>query len=127
MSIYGIGTDIAHISRVQRSLDRHGQAFAERVLSDKEMPEYHASKQPARLVAKRFAVKEAVSKALGTGIGAELSFQDVSVGHDAQGKPLLEFSEAASARLAARGITGHHLSLSDDQDTVVAFVVLERG
>lgn len=127
MSIYGIGTDIASIARVQRSLERHGEAFAERVLTGPELDEYRASRRPERLVAKRFAVKEAVSKALGTGIGAELSFHDVWVGHDALGKPVLHFTEAASVRLAARGITKSHLSLSDEGDTVVAFVVLESA
>lgn len=123
--ISGIGTDIVRVERIARSLDRHGAAFAERVLSEREMPEYHASRQQAHLVAKRFAVKEAVSKAFGTGIGAEMSFHDISVVHDALGKPLLAFSDAAQARLEARGITHHHVSISDEHDYVIAFVVFE--
>lgn len=123
--IFGIGTDIVKVERIAASLARHGLAFAERVLCERELVEYETSKQQAHLVAKRFAVKEAVSKAFGTGIGVELSFQDIWLEHDALGAPLLRFSEAAAARLAARGITRHHVSLSDEREYVVAFVVLE--
>lgn len=123
--IVGIGTDIVKVERIARSLERHGTAFAERVLSEREMAEFHGSRQQAHLVAKRFAVKEAVSKAFGTGIGAEVSFQDISVGHDERGKPLLEFSPGLQARMSAGGVHHHHVSLSDEHDYVVAFVVLE--
>lgn len=125
--IAGIGTDIVRVERIGRSLERLGEAFALRILAESELPEFHASKQKAHFLAKRFAVKEAASKAFGTGIGAELSFHDIAVAHDERGKPLLRFSEAAKARLGERGITDHHVSISDEHEYVIAFVVMESA
>ncbi len=124
MSIVGIGTDLVQIARFAQALERQGEAFARRILTPDEMAEYAISPAPASLVAKRFAIKEATAKALGTGIGAELSFQDVSLSHDARGRPLLCFSAVAQARLNVRGITHHHVSVSDEREYALAFVVL---
>lgn len=126
MSIVGIGTDLVQRQRIAEALERYGEAFARRILTPQEWPSYLQSSAPAAMLAKRFAVKEALAKALGTGIGADFSFQDVSLGHDERGRPALCFSATAEARLEARGITQHHVSVSDEGDYALAFVVLSQ-
>ena len=83
--IYGIGTDIVQVVRIRESLDRHGERFAERILSDAELAEFRASAHPARFLARRFAAKEAVAKAFGTGFSGGLTFRDITIGHDDAG------------------------------------------
>ncbi len=124
--IYGIGTDIVTVKRIEDSLSRYGDRFVERVLNEMEVSEYAQSPQPVRFLAKRFAVKEAFSKAFGTGIGAEVAWHDVSVRHDAHGKPLLSPSPAMTLRLAAQGIMNLHVSISDEPEHAIAFVILEK-
>jgi holo-[acyl-carrier protein] synthase len=109
--IQGIGTDMVEISRMRALIARRGAAAAQRILAPDEMAEYLASHDPARLLAKRFAVKEALAKALGT--------------HDALGKPQLSLSDDLSRLLATRGITHPHVSISDERLYALAFVVLE--
>lgn len=123
--IHGIGTDIVSIQRIEDALFRHGDRFLHRILAETEVVEYANSRTPARFVAKRFAVKEAFSKAFGTGIGANCGWHDVCVGHEASGKPLIRTSDAMQMRMRARNIAQSHVSISDEADTVVAFVVLE--
>ena len=89
--IFGIGTDIVSIKRIEDSLFRFGDRFLHRVLNEAEVAEYAQTSQPARFLAKRFAVKEAFSKAYGTGIGAEVGWHDVAIAHDARGKPPCQF------------------------------------
>jgi holo-[acyl-carrier protein] synthase len=124
--IYGIGTDMVRVQRLQDSLDRHGDRFARRILADSEWEEYVDSPQKAQFLAKRFAAKEAAAKALGTGFRHGLSLQDIAVGHDGLGKPLLEFNETLSAHLGKQGIGNAHLSLSDEKEYALAFVILEK-
>ena len=124
--IDGIGTDIVAIARIEAALARHGRAFAERLLGGEELAEFSAHAQPARFLAKRFAAKEAFAKATGLGLRHPVSLQRICVTHDALGKPTLAFDAELSAFLAARGVSACHLSLSDERDTVIAFVVLER-
>ena len=122
--IYGIGTDLLRIDRIERVWQRHGARFAEKILMPEEQVQLIASRNAANFLAKAFAAKEAFSKAWGTGF-AGLSHYDVGVLRDASGKPVLVFSSAQQARLEARGVTAAHLSLSDDDGRVLAFVVLE--
>jgi holo-[acyl-carrier protein] synthase len=123
--IRGIGIDLVSIARVAGVWERHGERFARRILSASEWPELAATRHPERLLAKRFAVKEAFAKALGTGVRPPMSFQLVSVLHGALGEPVLATHGALSDHLAARGIDQLHLSLSDERDATVAMVVLE--
>ena len=87
--IYGIGTDIVSVKRIEKSLAKFGDRFLHKILNDVEVAEYAQTPHPARFLAKRFAVKEAFSKAYGTGIGAEVSLHDVGLTHDPRGKPMI--------------------------------------
>lgn len=124
--IYGIGTDIVAVSRMNAILQRHGESFARRILGQDEWPDYQASTAPGRFLAKRFAAKEAFAKALGTGLRHPANLPSILVTHDALGKPLFRFSPALEALLAQSGIHGRHLSISDEKELVAAFVVLEQ-
>jgi holo-[acyl-carrier protein] synthase len=125
--ILGIGTDIVAVARIEAAIQRHGIAFAEYILSDSELAEYSEQKYQARFLAKRFAAKEALAKATGQGLRAPVTLRAISVTHDDLGKPILAFSEELAAHLAGLGMSSHHLSISDEKETVVAFVVLERN
>ncbi len=122
--IKGIGTDIIQIQRVRRALAR-SKRLPERVLTTEELAQFHASSRPELFFAKRFAAKEAAVKALGTGIGRGVGWQHLQVTHDSWGKPALRLSGGAAARAEAMQIQVLHLSYSDEQEYVVAFVVAE--
>ena len=123
--IYGIGTDIVATGRVSAALEKFGERFAARILAPEERTEFAAHQSPARFLAKRFAAKEAFAKALGTGIRHPATLHNIRVGHDSLGKPSLLFDPVLAVDLEQRGICNHHLSLSDEQDMAVAFVILE--
>lgn len=123
--IHGIGTDIVEYARIERMWQRHGQRFAARILSADELSELEGHAAPARLLAKRFAAKEAFAKAVGSGLRHPVSLQRIGVAHDGLGRPVLTFDELLRTHLAQLGINGHHLSISDERGMVVAFVVLE--
>lgn len=122
--IFGIGTDIVSISRMRDSLARHGDRFAERILHPEELAAYAVAREPERFLAKRFAAKEAFSKALGTGLRPPATLSAIGVCHDELGKPFFVFGEALAALLATRGLRAH-LSISDEREQVVAFALLE--
>ncbi len=119
-----VGTDILRIARIEETLERLGERFVQRILTPEECAEYATSGRPANLLAKRFAAKEAVAKALGTGIGRGVSWQDIRIGHDANGAPTVALSGGALARAESRGGSRVALSLADETDCVVAFAVL---
>ncbi len=123
--IYGIGTDIVEYARIEKMFARYGERLAERMLSEHELPDFQRSASPARLLAKRFAAKEAFAKAVGSGLREPVSLRRIAVTHDGLGKPVLKFDETLRSYLAQLGINGHHVSVSDERDMVVAFVVLE--
>lgn len=123
--ILGIGVDIVSIPRVAKSLARFGDKFAAKILSDAEMPRYAVAVNKAAWLAKRFAAKEAVAKALGTGMGAGVYFTQITVSNKKSGAPLIELSGAASQRAARLGADLVHISISDDAEYSVAFVILE--
>ena len=123
--IHGVGTDIVRVARLADALKRHGARFAERILDASERAAFAAAPDPARLLAKRFAAKEAFGKALGTGVAAPATLHAVRVGHDALGKPLFEFAPALAEHMREHGLHAH-LSLSDETDYVVAFAVIEK-
>ncbi|MBP6682047.1 MAG: holo-ACP synthase [Halioglobus sp.] len=121
-----IGTDILRIGRIEDVVERLGDRFVARILTPVEQAEYRASAQPSRLLAKRFAAKEAIAKALGTGIGRGVSWQDITIGHDDNGAPQVSLSGGALVVATDRGGTRVELSLADETDYVVAFAVLAR-
>lgn len=123
--IYGIGTDIVDSARIAQSLERHGERFARRILTDSEWQEYHVSNKPVLYLAGRFAAKEALSKATGTGLRHPVNLNYISIVHDELGKPYFEFHPKLVQWISAKGITQHHLSISDEISVVCAFVVLE--
>ncbi|WP_421865632.1 holo-ACP synthase [Motiliproteus sp.] len=124
--IIGIGTDIVQIARIDASSDRLGEKFAARILTPDELQQWQEHARPTVFLAKRFAVKEAASKALGTGIGRGVSWQHFHIDHNEWGAPQLRLSDGAAERAEQLGVNRIHLTLSDEQDHVVAFVVLEQ-
>jgi holo-[acyl-carrier protein] synthase len=126
--IQGIGTDIIEVSRIQSILDRNRiKPFLERILTKAEhnLAE-HRQQDLAIYVAGRFAAKEAVAKALGCGIGAKVSFQDIEITPDALGKPFVHLSKLALKRCELSTSTFIHLSISHTHTQAIAFVVIEH-
>jgi len=124
--VIAIGTDILLVARVEAVVERLGDRFVARILTPTEQAEYQASAQPRRLLAKRFAAKEAIAKALGTGIGRGVSWQDICIGHDDHGAPRVTLAGGALEVATRRGGSRVELSLADEADYVVAFAVLAR-
>ncbi|HSJ81963.1 MAG TPA: holo-ACP synthase [Thiobacillus sp.] len=125
--IHGIGTDLLDAERIRSGLARFGESYAGRILAPAEYAQYETSRDPARFLAKCFAAKEAFSKAAGTGLRAPVTLRNIAVLRDPQGKPFLQCAPELDGWLAARGVTAHHVSLSDEGDLVLAFVVLEQS
>jgi len=125
--IFGIGTDIVEYARIEAMWGRYGRRFAERLLSENELPELGSHADPARFLAKRFAAKEAFAKAVGSGVRHPVTLHSIGITHDGLGKPMLQFDETLRTYLAQLGINGHHVSISDERDMVIAFVVLESN
>lgn len=121
----GIGTDIVAISRIQRIWENFGQAFARRILSKKELEDFEKTPLPIPFLAKRYAAKEAVAKAVGTGFRpGGFWLTDIGVHNDSLGKPFLVFSEHMQMLLEKQGVTQSLISLSDEKEFALAFVVL---
>ena len=125
--IYGIGTDLVEIPRIEAALARFGDRFARRILCEPELRRFAAHRKPAAYLAKRFAAKEAFTKALGTGIHAPANWHGVWVTNLRSGKPTLEFSAALKALLEARGVGRAHVSLTDERELASATVILESA
>ncbi len=125
--IYGIGVDLVKVSRLEQGLARFGEHYADRLLAPEEHQEFFSASDPARFLAKRFAAKEAFAKATGTGLRHPLHLRSIAVTHSELGQPGLRFDGELSAWLRQRGIAASHLSLSDEQDYVIAYVVLEQA
>ncbi|MCX7628213.1 MAG: holo-ACP synthase [Methylophilaceae bacterium] len=123
--IYGIGTDIVEVARIEEALARFGEAFAQRILNEREWQAFEQSSTRARFLAKRFAAKEAFAKAFGSGLRGVVSFQNIGVAHDDLGKPVLDLAPVLQQLLDQHGIRFQHLSISDEKALAVAFVVLE--
>jgi len=123
--IFGVGTDVVEISRIEAALKRHGERFALRILCPPELERYKRHRLPANYLAKRFAAKEAFTKALGTGIKSPANWHGVWVKNLASGKPVLEFSDALQKLLKTKGVTSAHVSLSDEKGVAFATVILE--
>ncbi|HYX64593.1 MAG TPA: holo-ACP synthase [Burkholderiales bacterium] len=123
--IYGVGTDVVEIARVKAVLEKYGERFAQRILCESELKRFKSHRLPANYLAKRFAAKEAFTKALGTGIRAPANWHGVWVRNLPSGKPVLEFSAPLQELLKRSGVTSAHVSLSDEKGVAFATVVLE--
>jgi holo-[acyl-carrier protein] synthase len=123
--IYGVGNDVVEIGRIEKALERFGERFARRILCEPEMKRFSGHRNPAAYLAKRFAAKEAFTKALGTGIRHPANWHGVWVKNLPSGKPVLEYSAALRALLEKRRVTNAHLSLSDEREMAFATVILE--
>ena len=123
--ILGIGVDLAEASRFERMLVEYGSRFAERILAPSERAPYKLSARPIWFLANRFAAKEALSKALGTGLRYPVTLHAISVESDPAGKPEFRFHGALPAYLAERGVVRCHLSLSHEGNLACAMVVVE--
>jgi len=124
--IVGIGTDLVRIERMQALWQRHGERSLDKLLGPAEREECLASSDAGRFLAKRFAAKEALGKALGCGIRAPVLLPAIAVTHDAAGKPGFAFDTSLAEWLRPRGLA-FHLSLSDEADYALAFVVAETA
>ncbi|MEW6514709.1 MAG: holo-ACP synthase [Pseudomonadota bacterium] len=122
--IHGVGTDLVAIGRMRAFWERHGERALEKLLAPEERTACRASSDPGRFLAKRFAAKEALGKALGTGIRAPVLLPAIAVTHDELGKPSFSFGPELADWIGQRGLTCH-LSLSDEKDHALAFVVIE--
>jgi holo-[acyl-carrier protein] synthase len=122
--IYGVGTDLVSIPRMDGLWRRHGARAVQRILTLSEQQELGRRREPARYLALRFAAKEAVAKALGTGFSAGVSLQSMSILADSRGKPVVHFAPGPLAdRLREMGVAGVELSLADELDWALAFAV----
>jgi holo-[acyl-carrier protein] synthase len=123
--IFGIGIDIAEISRFDAAYTRFSTRFAERILSEDELRHFDRARNVGRYLAMRFAAKEATSKALGTGFKQGIAPRQIGVVHAPSGKPSLKVSGNAALLFEQHGIVASHVSLSDDGGFAIAYVVLE--
>jgi holo-[acyl-carrier protein] synthase len=124
--IIGIGTDLVEIDRIKRSVDRFGQRFIDRIFSPVEYDYCIKYLEIAPCLAKRFAAKEALVKALGTGMREGIWFRDITITNNNLGNPSIALTGMAASRLADLDLVRIHLSLSDDGGFAQAFVILER-
>lgn len=125
MSIIGIGVDFVECSRIEHSLERFGDRFLHRVFTEGEIAYSTSMKYPARHLAARFAAKEAVSKAFGTGIGKVMGWKDIDVQKKPSGEPFLVLSGGAKRLADERGVARALISLSHTDHHAIAMVVLE--
>ncbi len=124
--IIGIGTDLVEVARIGRLQSRHPK-FAHWLLNEEEYAHWQAKGAPVAWLAKRWAGKEAVLKALGTGLRDGLRFHDITLLNDTLGAPVLTLDGGCAERALQRGITRWHVSLSDERAYALAFVVAERA
>ena len=123
--IYGVGTDVVEVGRIEKALARFGERFARRILCPPELQRFEKHKLKANYLAKRFAAKEAFTKALGTGIHAPANWHGVWVTNLPSGKPVLDFSNELKLLLKKKGVSSTHLSLTDERGIALATVILE--
>ena len=127
--VLGIGTDLANIERIARTVERFGERFLNRVFTAEEQRKAARRKDTAGTLAKRWAAKEACSKALGTGLRMGISWKDMGVTNLRSGQPVMHLTGWAAERLAAMTPEGHeavvHVSLTDDHPWAQAFVLIE--
>ena len=123
--VLGIGIDIIEVARIQASHERFGERFLNRILHPNEISYCMSYREPAPFLAARFAAKEAISKAFGTGIGAQLGWQDMEIGRKPSGEPFVVLHEGGQKLLEARGARKVLISLSHTQNYAAAVALLE--
>lgn len=127
--ILGIGSDLANIERIEGTLARYGDRFRNRVFTEHEQRKAESRREVAATYAKRWAAKEACSKALGTGLRMGISWKDMAVSNLRSGQPVMQVTGWAAERLAQMTPPGHealiHVTLTDDHPWAQAFVVIE--
>jgi holo-[acyl-carrier protein] synthase len=123
--ILGTGIDIIEVSRIRASYERFGERFLQRILRAAEIAYSLSHRDPAPFLAARFAAKEAISKAFGTGIGSRLAWQDMEVGRRESGEPFVILHEGGKVLFAERGAKGIQLSLSHTNHYATAMAILE--
>lgn len=127
--IIGIGSDLIDIRRIEKSLERHGQRFVQRIYTDAEQQRAESRRDRAASYAKRFAAKEACTKALGTGIAEGVFWRDMGVVNQPGGKPTMVLTGGALTRLETMLPKNHraviHLTITDDFPLAQAFVIIE--
>ncbi len=125
--IFGVGTDVLELSRIQATYDRFGDHFVQRILMEEELQLFRRSKQPVRFLAMRFAGKEATVKAMGTGFAHGIWMRDVGITSNEWGRPIVIWSERGQRVCDRLGIATGHVSLTDDAGLVIAFAVVEAA
>lgn len=128
--IYGVGTDIVQLFRIEQALARGGERFAKKILGDDELRIFFQrremnSQRGTRYLATRFAAKEAFSKAIGTGVTAPMTLHNMQTLNDDEGKPVVKLTGVMQEWMSSRCLTAH-ISLSDEADHVLAFVIVEK-
>lgn len=124
--IIGIGTDIVAVARLRGMWERHGEKVLEKLLTPGEIEDFARAADKGRFLAKRFAAKEAFAKAFGTGVRPPVLLPALGVGHDALGKPCFEFYGELAETVKNRQLNSH-LSISDEAEYAVAYVILEQA
>lgn len=125
--IFGVGTDILELARIQDTYDRFGDHFVDRLLMDEEREQFVRNKWPVRYLAMRFAAKEATVKAMGTGFAHGMWIRDVGIVNNRWGRPEIIWSDRGLGVCEALGINGGHVSLSDDAGLILAFAVVMQS
>ncbi len=125
--IFGVGTDVVEIARIQATYDRFGEHFVDRLLMDEERALFERSQYPVRFLAMRFAGKEAAVKAMGTGFRHGIWLRDVGIVSNDWGRPLIIWSERGRQVCTELGIGTGHVSLTDEAGLVVAFALVETA
>jgi len=125
VAIIGIGTDIVKISRIKRIFNKYPKGFSERILHKNELKVMKDLKDPKTYIAKRFSAKEAVAKALGTGIAQGVAFQEIEISNNDNGQPLLTLHGSTLEVANKLGVKNSFISLSDERKYAIAYVVLE--
>lgn len=124
--IVGIGTDIVAVARLRAMWERHGERALDRLLAPSERADFARAADKGRFLAKRFAAKEAFAKAWGTGVRPPVLLPAIGVGHDELGKPVFELCGELAEMAENRKLTAH-LSISDEAEYAVAYVILEKA
>jgi len=124
--IVGIGVDLVKVSRIEAVLERHGQRFVERILHPNELLIYQNHSHPLAYFAKRYAAKEALSKALGTGIARGVNFNEIETQLNELGRPQLILHGTTLDKADELGVKHLFITLSDEQDYAIANVILEN-
>jgi holo-[acyl-carrier protein] synthase len=124
--ILGTGIDIIEVSRIRSCVEKFGERFLNRVLRPPEIAYCLSHKNPAPHIAARFAAKEAVSKAFGTGIGSQLGWLDIEVVRQPSGEPIIQLHDAGAKLLAEKGATRVHVTISHTHEYAAVAAILER-